>query len=402
MPSGKKLHIFRIMEKERYLTIPIAEDLREKMVFVSGARQVGKTTLARKLLPRFFPNFAYFNWDWREDRRKIFKLELPGDAELLVFDEIHKYSGWKNLIKGLYDKHKERYKILVTGSARLDLFRKAGDSLLGRYHFYTLHPFSLAELIGRHNTFKIFEELPIPSENFPDEFAALEQFGGFPEVLLKQDERALRRWHLERLDRLFREDIRDLVAIRDLGNMQILSDLLPERVGSLLSVNALREDLEVSHKAVRSWLDTLEMFYYHFRIYPFHVKNVRSFKKTPKLYLTDWSEVERPEARFENLLAVHFMKFVSFLRENQGYDANVHFLRTSDGKEVDFLISVNNKPWFCVEVKLSDTQPAPALSYFRQRLQIPFCYQVVRTSGVDSIRDDIRILSADRFLAALI
>ncbi len=390
------------MEKERYLTAFIVEDLQEKMVFISGARQVGKTTLARKLLPKFFPRLGYFNWDWRDDRRKIFKLELPADAELLVFDEIHKYSGWKNLIKGLYDKYKERYKIVVTGSARLDLFRKTGDSLLGRYHFYTLFPFSLAELISQRNVFQIFKELPIPSSEFPVEFSALEKFGGFPEILLKEDERALRRWHLERLDRLFREDIRELVAIRDLGNMQLLSDLLPDRVGSLLSINTLREDLEVSHKAVRSWLDILELFYYHFRIYPFHLKSIRSFKKIPKLYLLDWSEVKNPEARFENLIAVHLLKFVSFLRENEGYLVELHFLRGFNGKEVDFLISVNKKPWFCVEVKLSDTNPAPALSYFRQRMEIPFCYQVVRTSGLDIIRNDIRILSADRFLASLI
>ncbi len=394
-------YIFPV-EKERYSTAFIAEDLADKMVFLGGARQVGKTTLARKLLPRHFPRFTYFNWDSREDRRQLLNFEIPGSSQLLIFDEIHKYSKWKTFIKGLYDKYNERFKFLVTGSARLNIYRKGGDSLLGRYYYYTLHPFTLAELMNRIPRVRPFEELDVPDRDFFDDLQTLDKFGGFPEIIIKQNERTLRRWHIERIERLFREDVRDLTSIRDLTSMQLLSDILPRRVGSLLSVNSLREDLEVSHRAVTSWLDVLESFYYHFRIYPFHLKTIRSMKKTPKLYLTDWSEVEDESARFENLVASHLLKFIHFLRENQGYKIQLNYLRSSDKKEVDFLISVEGKPWFSVEVKTRETRPAPSLLYFRERLKIPFNYQLVKMKGVDLLKDDVRIVSADRFLSALV
>jgi len=390
------------MKKERYLTSQIAEDLGDKMVFLGGARQVGKTTMAKKLLPEFFPNFTYFNWDSRQDRKQLLNFEIPGASELLIFDEIHKYRKWKTFIKGLYDKYNEQFKFLVTGSARLNLYRKGGDSLLGRYHYYTLHPFSLAELVNLKNQFQLFKAIDISDHDFHTEFLSLDKFGGFPEIILKQNERTLRRWHIERVERLFREDIRDLAPIRDLASMQLLSDILPQRVGSLLSVNSLREDLEVSHRALTSWLDILESFYYHFRVYPFHLKTIRSMKKTPKLYLFDWSEVEDEAARFENLVASHLLKFVHFLRENQGYKIQLNYLRSSDKKEVDFLITVNQKPWFSVEAKIQETKPAPVLLYFKNRLKIPCNYQVVKKKGVDLLKDDVRIVSADRFLSALI
>jgi predicted AAA+ superfamily ATPase len=248
------------MIKDRYLTANILHDLSEKMVFIGGARQIGKTTLARELIAPHFKEFAYFNWDARSDRKKIMDSEFPGSAELLIFDEIHKYKKWKSLIKGAYDSLKERYKFLVTGSARLNIYRKGGDSLQGRYHYYTLHPFSLAEILNIKNEIEIFKELPIESSDYFNDLERLEHFGGFPEIFLKQDDRTLRRWHNEKIERLFREDIRDVEAVRDIGNMQLLSDILPSKVGSLLSINSIREDLEVSHRAVSSWLNILEQF----------------------------------------------------------------------------------------------------------------------------------------------
>ena len=294
--------------------------------------------------------------------------EFPGSAELLIFDEIHKYPKWKNLIKGEHDTHKDRYKFLVTGSARLNIYRKGGDSLQGRYHYYTLHPFSLAELLNIKNDIKILQEFPISSADHFNDFEILERFGGFLEMLLKQNERSLRRWHNEKMDWLCREDIRDIEAVRDIANMQLLSDLLPSKVGSLLSVNSLREDLEVSHRAASNWLGILEQFYYHFRIYPFHKKTIRSIKKDAKLYMFDWSEVDNEAARFENLIASHLLKLTQYLKEYEGYRTDLYYLRNIDKKEVDFLVTVNDSPWFCVETKLSDRNPSPSLFYFRERL----------------------------------
>jgi uncharacterized protein len=390
------------MLKYRYLTPYIVDDLKEKMVFVSGPRQVGKTTLSRELVAKDFKTNVYLSWDYKEDRELILDSQWPADAELIILDEIHKYKKWKTLLKGSFDKFKHLYKFLVTGSARLNIFRKGGDSLQGRYHHFRLHPFSLAEYSQKKNTLKIMEELTFPSHQADDEFATLYHFGGFPEPLIKQNERLLRRWHREKIERLFREDIRETEQIRDLGSMQILADLLPGRVGSLLSINALREDLEVSFRTASHWLDILEIFYYHFRISPFSSKGIRSLKKEPKLYLWDWSEITDDGKRFENCVASHLLKMVNFLQDYEGYDAKLHFLRDRDKREVDFLVVINNKPWFACEAKLQDGDISQNLIYFKERLKIPFVYQVVKNYNKDVIKNGIRTLPAAKFLAGLV
>lgn len=390
------------MYKERYLVPPILEDLQEKMVFVGGPRQVGKTTMATGLVAKHFKNICYRLWDKREDRRKLIKSEWPGNADLLIIDELHKYQKWKSYIKGEYDSLKEKYRFLITGSARLDLFRKGGDSLQGRYHYYRLHPFSMAELSGSTVIPAILKEIEIPSAFAKDDFLALDRFGGFPEPLLRQNIRTLRRWHNEKHNRLFREDIREIENIRDLGSMQLLGDMLPERAGSLLSVNSLRKDLEVSHRAVSNWLNILETFYYCFRIYPYHAKNYRSLKKEAKLYLWDWSEIKEEGPRFENLLASHLLKLIHFLEDYEGYRCRLHYLRSIEKKEVDFMVMVEGKPWFIIEAKLNDNKISPHLKYFQAKLDIPYVYQVVKKSNVDFFRDDVRVISANKFLAGLV
>ena len=390
------------MLKNRYLTSYIIEDLKEKMVFIGGPRQVGKTTLCRNLVASNFRNHAYFNWDNRADRKAITSSSWPGDTELLIFDEIHKYRQWKGLIKGEYDKLKDMYKFLVTGSARLDLYRRGGDSLQGRYHYYRLHPFTLAEIKGLVYKSSVHRELPIGRGFHQDVLEALDAFGGFPEPFMKQNKRQLRRWHNEKIERMFREDILDVQAIRDIGNMKLLSDALPSKVGSLLSLNAIREDIEVSFRAVSHWMDILESFYYCFRIYPYAAKKIRSLKKEPKLYLWDWSEVGDEAARFENLIASHLLKYVHFITDYEGYKTDLHFLRDVDKREVDFLVTIDGKPWFAVEVKMNDIALSPHLIYFRDKLSIPFVYQVTKKDGVDKLEKQTRIISAAKFLPGLI
>ncbi|HDH11250.1 MAG TPA: ATP-binding protein [Nitrospirae bacterium] len=391
-----------LMLKNRYLTSFIIEDLKDKMAFVGGPRQVGKTTLCQNLVASHFKSHAYFNWDNRTDRKAITASVWPGDAELLIFDEIHKYRQWKGLIKGEYDKLKHIYKFLVTGSARLDLYRRGGDSLQGRYHYYRLHPFTIAEIEGLACRASVQYELPIGEGFYQDSLEALDVFGGFPEPFIKQSKRQLRRWHNEKIERMFREDIMDVKVIRDIGNMKLLSDILPSKVGSLLSLNAIREDLEVSFRAVSHWMDILESFYYCFRIYPYSAKKIRSLKKEPKLYLWDWSEIEDEAARFENLIASHLLKFVHFIVDYEGYKAELYFLRDVDKREVDFLVTINGKPWFAVEAKLNDASLSPHLIYFRERLSIPYIYQVVKTDKVDKVNKGVRIISAGKFLSSFI
>lgn len=390
------------MELNRYLTDSITEDLKEKMVFIGGARQVGKTTLAKRLITQNFPKWHYYNWDNSDHRKALKDYILPGDDSLLILDEIHKYRIWKSFIKGIFDSWKEKYSILVTGSARLNIYRKGGDSLQGRYHYYTLHPFSLAEIEGRANSIHPGTELVLDHNGSNENLEALYKFGGFPEPFVKQDERVLRRWQNERLERLFREDIRDTQDIRDISNMKLLGDMLPSKAGGPLSINAISEDLEISHRAVSSWINILEEFYYTFRIYPYHSSKVRSLKKEAKVYMYDWSQVEEPGQRFENMIASHLLKFINFMVENQGYKLDLFYLRNVDKKEVDFLVTYKNQPWFSVEVKLSDTSPSKNIAFFRDRLKIPFNYQIVMKNDIDLMKDNIRVISASKFLAALV
>jgi predicted AAA+ superfamily ATPase len=368
------------------------------MVFVAGPRQVGKTTLAKQILEASGPGL-YLSWDQKQDRRGIYRAQWPADEALIVLDELHKYRLWKRWLKGEYDKHRDRLRFLVTGSARLDLYRRGGDSLQGRYHHYRLHPFSVAEVGNGGKDRPVAspgQELDFASgQGAGDVLEALLRFGGFPEPFLAQSDRTLRRWQKERVDRFFREDVRDLENVQDLSSMQILADFLPERVASPL------EDLEVSYRAASRWMDILDRLYFVFRVRPYDARAVRALKKMPKAYLWDSSLVPKPGARFENLVALHLLKFCHYLEDTEGYRIDLHYLRDAMGREVDFLVTVDKKPWFAVEAKVSGDEIDASLQYFRTRLKIPFAYQVVQDGRRDFVEEGVRCLPAWKFLRAL-
>ena len=388
----------------RYLEGPINADLEEKMVFVAGPRQVGKTTLAKMILDRWSSGL-YLNWDNRKHRRTIRDSQWPAGSALVVLDELHKWQGWKRWIKGEFDEHGNRLRFLVTGSARMDVYRRGGDSLQGRYHHLRLHPFSLAEAErggSRSQPIEPKSELPIQTPKSNTTLDTLMRFGGFPEPFLAQSPRTLRRWTKDRFDRFFREDVRDLEAVRELSQIQLLADLLPGRVASPLSLNSLREDLEVSHRAVTHWMEILERLYFVFRIRPYASRPVKSLKKMAKAYLWDWSVVENEGARFENLVALHLLKLCHFLEDTEGYRMELHYLRDRAGHELDFLVTVDRKPWFAVEAKLSADRVDPSVHYFRKRLEIPWVYQITRNGDRDYLKDGVRCLPASKFLASLV
>lgn len=390
------------MEKLRYLKSYIEADLKKKMVFLAGPRQVGKTTLAKHIL-RETSRGIYLNWDNKTDRLKLQKNpDWPSDTSLVVIDELHKYRFWKRWIKGEFDKYREDFRFLITGSARMDVYRKGGDSLQGRYHHYRLHPLTLSELNHYRFQGKCFEPLTFDQDSGRSGIDSLLKFGGFPEPFLSQKEVDLRRWHSERLDRLIREDIRDLENIRDLTSLELLSDLLISKASQLLSLNSLREDIEVSHRAISHWVSILEQFYYIFRIYPFSGKSIRSLKKEAKVYLWDYSIIEDAGLKFENLVACHLLKFCHFLKDTQGYKSNLYYIRDVEKREVDFLVTINEKPWFAVESKLSDETVSPALLYFGQKLQIPHLYQIVLNGKKDFLSGKVRIIPASKFLSHLV
>ncbi|MBM4365607.1 MAG: ATP-binding protein [Deltaproteobacteria bacterium] len=371
------------------------------MVLLAGPRQVGKTTLARHLLGE--RGGTYFSWDRASDRKQALASAWPAAGGLVVLDELHKYRHWKRWLKGEYDTRPPGLSFLVTGSARMDVFRRGGDSLQGRYHHWRLHPFTVGELAGVPASIaqKPGEPIVIPGGDRADLVEALLRFSGFPEPLVAGSERVWRRWQKERVERFFLEDVRELESLRELGGIQALADLLPARVGSPLSANSLREDLDASHKAVSHWLDVLERLYFAFRIRPHATRTQRGLRKMPKLYLWDPTLVDDAGPRFENLVALHLLRLCHLLEDRDGHRVELCYLRDADGREVDFLVTSRGKPWFAVEAKLADQSPSPEFLTYRERLAIPQCFLVTRGGARDVVRDGVRCLPAGSFLAAL-
>jgi len=340
----------------RYISPYILDDLNKKMVFVGGPRQVGKTTLAKALLAENYPSGRYLNWDYDEDRQDILQKRWSDQNNLLVFDELHKFPRWKNWIKGIYDVSHDKHSILITGSARLDIYRRGGDSLMGRYHYWRLHPFTL-------------DELP-EGISAKEAFRRLMTVGGFPEPFLDGDERSARRWRRERFDRVLREDIRDLESIRNIGLLSVLLDLLRNRVGGLIVTANLAADLQVSSKTVKSWLEILERMYLIFIVKPFTKSLPRAVLKPPKIYFFDNCDVVGDEgAIFENLVAASLLKRLHFLEDRDGYRYELRYIRDKEGREVDFAIIKEGNLEELIEVKFSGESISKALSYYAERLQ---------------------------------
>jgi hypothetical protein len=367
----------------RYLTSQVERDLKRKMVFVAGPRQVGKTTLALALPGA---RAGYLNWDVAEHRERILRREMPV-GPLWVFDEIHKYRAWRGFLKGLYDARRKGQRILVTGSARLDLYRHGGDSLQGRYHLLRLHPLSVREA----------------RVDSPDGFRHLLRLGGFPEPFFGGTEREARRWSREYRTRLVWEDVASLERIQDLGTLELLAMRLPDLVGSPLSVNALREDLQVGHKTVAAWIAVLERLYAVFRLAPFGAPHIRAVRKEQKHYQIDWSLVPEDPARFENLIASHLLKWVHFQQDVEGRDLDLRYFRDTDGREVDFVVAERRQPILLVEAKWGDQEIDRGLRYLKGKFPSVPAWQLSAVGRKDYVtRDGIRVSPALSLLTQLV
>lgn len=365
---------------ERYLQKQVGADLKKKMVFVGGPRQVGKTTLALEILGE--TRGGYLNWDIADHREQILKRKLPS-VPLWVFDEIHKYRSWRNYLKGLYDQYRGAKQILVTGSARLDYYRFGGDSIQGRYHYLRLHPLSFAEL--KMQTVQDLESLL--------------KLGGFPEPFFQGSETEAERWSREFRTRLVREDLTSLEAVQDLGNVELLMIRLPDLVGSPLSINGLREDLQISHKTVANWLTILERLYAIFRLSPFGSPRIRAVKKEQKHYHFDWTLVSNPSFRFENLVAAHLLKWVHFQQDAFGKDIDLRYFRDVEGREVDFVITKKTRPLFAVEAKWEDTEIGKGLRYFKEKFPSCEAWQISAVGQKHYLsKEGIEVIPAFEFL----
>ncbi|OGT96084.1 MAG: hypothetical protein A2298_02630 [Gammaproteobacteria bacterium RIFOXYB2_FULL_38_6] len=402
--------------KRLYQSI-LATDLKEtdKMLFLAGPRQVGKTTLAKDT-KNLTSHFHYLNWD-NDDNKKLilqgpksivekFQLDIPTNKKpILVFDEIHKYVRWKNFIKGFFDTYRSLTHVIVTGSAKLHLYQKGGDSMAGRYFLYRIHPLSVRECI--HSKPNLDSEISLPKKISDKDFEHLLKYSGYPEPFLKHNLRFYNRWQNLLDQQLFREDIRDISKTHDLVHLELLAEILQHQTGQLINASNLSTKIHYSYHTVNKWLSILTQVYYCFLVQPW-TKNVnKSLSKQPKVYLWNWTRVLDEGKQAENFIAAHLLKAVHFWTDIGLGEYKLHFIRDRDKNEVDFLVVKNKKPWFLVEVKLSSSQPiSKNLIKFQEKLGVKHAFQVVLDKDYEEINcfnyERPIIVPAKTFLSQLV
>ena len=366
------------------LYIPVLKDhfsRHRQMAFLTGPRQVGKTTMAKALADH------YLNYDLTKDRQAMadpaawqdgltqWRSGLPKEPRpILALDELHKRSRWKDLLKSVFDGFEPDLGVLVTGSARLDLLRRGGDSLMGRYFLWHIHPFTAGELLHGRPPAKLFHA---PSLLDEERWQALRRHGGYPEPLTAANDDFTRQWQQRRREQLLKEDLRDLTRIRLLDQVERLMLLLDQRSATTLSYSNLAQDLETSPVSVRQWIQALLLQHQGFVLTPYTRKIARSLSREPKWYSRDWSSVEDPGQRFETMVACHLLKSVDLWTDQGLGSFKLHYLRNRQHQEVDFLILRDNKPWLLAEAKCSDTKLSPNLAKFQAVLGAPHAIQVV-------------------------
>ena len=324
---------------ERYLTPALSEELGRKILLLTGPRQCGKTTLSRML----HPDYQYINYDLAEHRLLLREKSWDRRKALVIFDELHKMDQWKAWLKGIYDVEGMPPALLVTGSARLDAFRKTGDSLAGRHFQFRLHPLDLKEALA-------FSGL-----SSDEIFTRLMTVGGFPEPFLKGTRAYYNRWKRSHVDLILKEELLTLTAVRDIQSIETLIELLRAGVGSPVSANSLARDLQKSPNTIRHWLKLLEDLYVIFKLVPYHKNIARALLKEPKYYFYDNGMVQGDEgARLENLVACALLKEVHRAQDVDGADLDLQYLRTKDGHEIDFLVTREKQPHQLIEVKWKD------------------------------------------------
>lgn len=342
---------------------PVKKYLDKKIILISGPRQSGKTTLSQMIEK----NFEYLNFDNDEDRRRLREKSWDRKKDLLIFDEIHKLPKWKQWLKGVYDKEGLHPPIVVTGSARIDSYKKVGDSLAGRYFHYRVHPLDVREIISINN------------EQGPREVVQkLLNFGGFPEPYLVGTQEFYNLWKKTHLDIILRQDLIDLEAVSNIKQIELLIDLLRDRVGSPISYSSLARDLQVSDKTIKRWLELLENMYVIFKIIPYSKNIARSVLKKPKYYFYDIARVNNEGARLENLVASSLLKEIHFRQDCLGEDWSLHYLSLKGGKEIDFLIEHKNKSFKLIEVKKSDDNLSKNFAQFANYFNRPQMIQLVQ------------------------
>lgn len=364
------------------------------MAFLIGPRQVGKTTISKHIRSQFKESI-YLNFDSLEDRKLIMSGQnfiekilpttvLRSEKPLVIFDEIHKHPDWKNYVKGFFDLYKDFFSIIVTGSARLDVYQSGGDSLMGRYFQYHIYPLTVTELTNTEVPIKEFRAPKVTSE---EDFSNLYKYGGFPDLYLNHSDQFSNLWHETRFKQLFRDDIRSLANLQEIYSLEMLAILIKEQAGQLLNYSSLAKKVGVTSQTISRWIKILDRFYYCFTLRPWHKNVSRSLVKEPKVYLWDWSVIQDEGAKIENFVALHLLKFVDFFNEQGLGRYGLFYLRNLEKQEVDFLITKDNQPYLMIESKALNKNISKSVLDFSDQLKPKFAFQSV--FNMDYIEKDV-------------
>jgi hypothetical protein len=370
---------------ERIQKNMILKDLEKKIVLLVGPRQAGKTWLAKDIA-RTFSASVYLNYDQVLDRDVIHNQSWLPTTDLLILDELHKMDGWKNYLKGVYDTKPESMRILVIGSAGLDIYDQLGDSLAGRYFRHRLFPLSLAEIsqLGESVDMELLTER-----------------SGFPEPYLASDGVEAKRWRLQYVNSMLSIDIFEIDKIYSVKAMQLIFNLLRTRVGSPVSYQSLAEDAAISPTTVKKYIQILEALFIVFRVTPYAKNIARSLLKEPKIYFFDTGLVQGDDgAKLENVVAISLLKAVCARTDYQAEECGLHYLRTKDGVEVDFALVLNGQVESMIEVKLSDGAPSKALMHFHEKYSYP-AIQLVKFLRHETEQKGVLVLDAKKYLTGL-
>lgn len=374
---------------KRYLYDTLLSDLNKKMVLLTGPRQVGKTTLAKELMSEF-GRAQYLNWDVVDDRRILLDRSWGPRADMLVLDEIHKMDNWKSYLKGVCDGRPARQAVLVTGSARMETFRQSGASLAGRYFQARLHPFSVREWVT------------LTGAGPDDALDRLMERGGMPEPFLAEDKVDAARWRRQYFTDLVREDVLEFSRIQEIQVMRLLVEMLRSRIGSPLSIASLARDLQAAPNTVAKYLAILEALYVVFLVRPFHRNVARAILKEPKVYFFDTGYVLGDEgAKWENACAAMLLKHVHFEQDVFGEPTSLHYLRTKDGAEIDFVLCRDGTPTHLIECKFADQHPTSSLVKFSGLFKDAQAIQLVRELRQETYQRPVSVLKGADWLAEL-
>jgi len=367
----------------------IFNSLNTKTVFLTGPRQAGKTTLALEIAKEF-KHPVYLDCYNSDDLKVIEAKNWAQGTDLVILDEIHKVDKWESYLKALLKDKDDGLKLLVldsTATFTSEQLQKAFPNLRA----YTLFPLSFSELLEAGCKVDIDK---------------LMFRGAFPDAFFAEEDMAARKWRTQNTDNLLHREIFDF---KKFGNFKTLGqcfEKLKTLVGQPVSFNALSKELGVISSTVQRYIVLFEQLNLIFRISPFAGNGqqctiARALTKRPKIYFYDTGLVEgNKEAKFENVMALSLFRHTLALREYQGLDAGLYYIRTKDGLSVDFCIVENTNIKYIAEARVGETEISRYLNYFCWKYNLQG-KQIVRALKQEKKEDHIELLNAENFLKGL-